>query len=293
MREQCKAVQLGGFCKLLGRRLGSVCIRLKIIDGQLHHLFDAEKADQMVLRTQSVSLSEILKCRIPSKAKILLAYILAKSVWQYYDSDFMKAPWTTDSVHFMREGKRGNGSQEEIDPARPCFAFRPSMSEQFESAEYCDSFSVLHRYPRVLALAALLIDICQKTTDEIKETTSIEERINNDFTRCSDIVESNCWPDLDLKNQDAIQIYRNAVRKCLDPKLFHIPTSIDGSGNMAIKTRRNALYTYVVLPLTTLCANLGIIDNVNDIGRLTFSEPHVESSYSPAPALLASMDKKM
>lgn len=49
---------------------------------------------------------------------------------------------------------------EEINPASPCFAFRPLILGEAEPTEYCESFSVLYRYPRVLALGVLLVDIC-------------------------------------------------------------------------------------------------------------------------------------
>lgn len=228
---------------------------------------------------------------MPSKAKVLLAYILAKSVWQYYNSDFMKAPWTTDSVHFMQEDSQDGGHQWEINPGIPCFAFSPLTAEQLEFTEYCDKRSVLHRYPRVLALAVLLVEICREQPKRITEARSIEERINNDFVRCNEIIDSNFWPNLDLRNPEAIQTYKNSVRNCLDPKLFHIPVRTRSSINAAIKKRRNALYTYVVLPLATMCADLGIIDKRDDIGRLAYSEPNATQSLEPQ--LLISSSKQM
>lgn len=228
---------------------------------------------------------------MPSKTKVLLAYILAKSVWQYYNSDFMKAPWTTDSVHFMQEDSQDGNHQWEINPAIPCFAFSPLTAEQLEFAEYCGERSVLHRYPRVLALAVLLVEICRKEPKRITEARSIEERINNDFIRCKDIIKSSIWPHLDLRNPEAIQTYKNSVRYCLDPGLFHIPMQTQSSIDAAIKKRRNALYTYVVLPLATLCADLGIIDKRDDIGRLTYSEPNITQPLEPQ--LLISSSKQM
>ncbi|KAI5460318.1 hypothetical protein BGZ63DRAFT_424828 [Mariannaea sp. PMI_226] len=287
--EKYKIIQLGEFCALLGRPLGSVCVRLKIIDGGLRQLFKADMTDQRVVHAKSVSLSDILaRSRISSKAKLFLAYVLAKSVWRYYNSDFMKTPWTTESVHFMREGRRDDARSEEINPASPCFAFSTLMSEKLEPPEYCDGYSVLHRYPRVLALGVLLVDICRKCPlDSLERAPIIEQQLNDDFTRCADIIDDHSWPDLDLRNEDAISTYRDAVRKCLDPKLFHVPELAEkGLDQMGMKKRRDALYTYVVLPLETLCTDLAIIDKIDQIGKLSYSEPIAELVSPPGPVLL-------
>lgn len=296
--ERCSIIQLGSFCALLRSYFGSVCIRLKIIDGHLHHLFDADTANQRAVPAQSVSLSKVLeRHRISSKGKIFLAYIIAKSVWRYYNSDFMKAPWTIESVHFMRENKYDEDEdvdREEIDPANPCFAFRPLVSEQAEPTEYFESFSVLHRYPRVLALGVLLVDICRKKAlNATAKASSLEEQINSDFTRYNEIVRSNHWPDLDVRHGDAIRTYKDAVCKCLDPRLFHIPSSTKRPNQAGIQKRRNALYTYVVLPLEILCADFGIIDKTDDIGRLAYSEPSAELLSPPAPVLLATLGESL
>ncbi|PTB65485.1 subtilisin-like protein [Trichoderma citrinoviride] len=293
-KEDHKLIRVENLCSLLGRRLGSVCIRIEMIEGQLHQLFDAEKSDHGLLQNQSVSLSRVLECqRLPTRSKILLAYVLAKSVWQYYDSDFMRAPWTTDSVHFMRESRWRESPNEDINTAIPCLAFNPPSPDQFESAEFYDGDSVLHRYPRVLALAVLLVDIFQNEQNTVRKAKSIEERINNDFMRCHEIVESESWPDLDLKNNDAIWTYKDAVRKCLDPNLFHVSNSPNASSKAAIRKRRNALYTYVVLPLATLCTDAGIVDESDGRHRLTYSETNVESSNASMPALLDSLNKRI
>ncbi|KAL7936124.1 subtilisin-like protein [Trichoderma chlorosporum] len=295
VQEKCRIIEKGSFCDLLGSRLGSVCIRLKIIDGQLHQLFNAEKSDQRLLKSQSVSLSTILKHqRLPSKSKILLAYILAKSVWQYYDSEFMKVPWTTDSVHFMLQGTKDDASSGEINSASPCFAFSSFAQDQFESAEYCGNFTVLYRYPRVLALAVLLVEIFLKKPSETTKARSIEERINTDFLNYSEIIKENFWPDLDLRNDEASRICKNVVRKCLDPNLFHASTSMDGSTKAAIEKRRGVLYTYVVVPLATMCADLGTIEKMDNIGQLAYSEQKlvVKLGASSKTALLNSSNEQ-
>ncbi|WAO91652.1 Peptidase-S8 domain-containing protein [Fusarium falciforme] len=284
--EKHTIIQLGRFCALLGRPIGSVCIPLKIVDGHLCELDNPALPDQQVAKAGSVSLSDVLeKHRLPSKVKIALAYTLAKAVWRYYNSDFMRTPWTTESVHFMREDRR-NISQDEINPANPCFAFRPFVPEEPEPAEYCDFRHVYHRYPRVLALGVLLVAIVENQVPRSHpEGSSTEERMNDDLMTCRDIAKGKDWPNLGLQSEEASLIYRDAVDKCLDPDLFHVPSSNGDEDQAGIRQRRNALYTHVVLPLEGLCEDCGIIDK-QDIGRLIYSRP-VQPKIPPTPTFLA------
>lgn len=247
-----------------------------------------DPTDRRAMPTESISLTEVLEhYRISSKGKFYLAYVLAKSVWRYYNSDFMKAPWTTESVHFMWETKHATDedSVPKIGLASPCFAFMPPILEQAKAMEHCESSSVLHRYPKVLALGILLVDICRKTVPNRDTNASpLEEQINDDFMKYNDIVRNTSWPDLDVQHKDAIRTYKDAVCKCLDPKHFHIPSSTK-TPDQGIKRRRNALYTHVVLPLETLCADFGIIDKSDSLDQLSHPGPSAEVS-PPAPRLL-------
>lgn len=287
--EQSQVIRRGNICNLLETPSGDVCIRLKIIDGCIHQLFDAGETNQRLVPAQSISLSEVLeRHRVSSKEKILLAYTLAKSVWQYYDSNFTNMRWNTESIHFMRERRWDNENdidREGFNPTRPCLAFWPSRLTQECITEFCEGFSVFHRYPRILALGAMLIDICRKrATAPASETRPLEEQLNSDFAKFSEISRSRHWPDLDIRHEDAVQRYKSAVMRCLDPNLFHISSSTQSQEKSAAKRRRDVLYTYVVLPLETLCADLGIIDNRPDALCLECPVPRVEAPYTPNPS---------
>ncbi|RSL67340.1 hypothetical protein CEP53_002994 [Fusarium sp. AF-6] len=290
--EKHTIIELGRFCALLGRPLGSVCVPLKIVDGHLCELDNPALPDQHVAKASSVSLSNVLeRHQLPAKAKIVLAYTLAKAVWRYYNSDFMKTPWTTESVHFMREDRR-NMSQDEINPASPCFAFRPLVSAEFESTEYCANRHVYHRYPRVLALGVLLVAIVENQVP-LGHTggSSTEERMNDDLMTCRDIAKGRNWPNLGLQNEEASLIYRDAVDKCLDPDLFHVSSSNGEEDQAGIRQRRNALYTHIVLPLESLCEDCGIIDK-QDIGRLVYSHS-IQPKIQPTPGFLATLSQQI
>lgn len=40
---------------------------------------------------------------LSNKGKVALAYILARSAWQYYDSPWMMTPWTHDTICLLSE----------------------------------------------------------------------------------------------------------------------------------------------------------------------------------------------
>lgn len=294
---------MDGFCGLFSKALNPTYIRLRIVDGRLHQLFDPEPelVERQLVPARSISLSKLLMDHsITLKGKIFLAYVLAKSVLRYYDSDFMNAPWTTDSVHFVQEQRfdpNDDVYRRQIDPTNPFIAFSPSLSEKEVLAEHLLNRyypHVFHRYPRILALGVMLVDLCH--TGSMSATTEampLETQMNFDWRRCNDIIKIKNWPKWDIHNDGAAQIYKEAVQKCLNPKLFHVPSSKQGPDPAGVKRRRNALYTYVFLPLETLCTDLGILDNPDDIGCLEHLESNEEATRMPSPRFLAGKDNIM
>ena len=290
-QEEARIVEIGQFCDLLGRSLGTVCIRLKVMDGRLHQLFQPDAADRRVVEAPSISLSQVLKLdKISSKGRILLAYILAKSVWRYYDSEFMRNKWTTESIHFMREYRLDpdkDTDQEKIDPSSPFFAFPPLETDRNESTEYCQTYSVLHRYPQVLALGIMLVEICRKKPKKAAhEPRSPEAQMNTDFTIYNEVVRSTNWPALNVRNEEIRNRYRAAVQSCLDPKVFHVSAST-AAGQCDVDVRRDILYKHVVFPLEQLCAELGIIDQPEAVELLDYTDASSKTRKLPYATMLS------
>jgi hypothetical protein len=81
-------IDQGEFCKLIKVDTGSR-VRLAIQDEKLHR-YASSFLKQMVQHLPGISLASALKnYHFSAKMKAVLAYILAHSVWQYYDSDWM------------------------------------------------------------------------------------------------------------------------------------------------------------------------------------------------------------
>jgi hypothetical protein len=132
-----------------------------MIEGRdLEQLEDFKPLEQMVEHDSSVTLTTILESyHLTSKMKGTLAYILARSIWQFYNSAWMNTKWTSDSIYFMRESypdvDRGKGN---------LYAWKPYFSPRFgevdaDFEEFSNIDSKFHRYPRVLALGIMLVGI--------------------------------------------------------------------------------------------------------------------------------------
>lgn len=82
-------VDRGQFCNLIRLEANSrICLTIQ--DGRLQKS-GFEPLKQMVEYVPGISLANILELyHLTAKMKLALAYILALSVWQYYDSDWMK-----------------------------------------------------------------------------------------------------------------------------------------------------------------------------------------------------------
>lgn len=73
----------------------------------------------------------------------------------------MKIKWTADCIHFMKETPSFN--RPDIDFDAPYFALQAAPVEGGDitnEVDYFDNSLASHRYPLILALSILLVDIC-------------------------------------------------------------------------------------------------------------------------------------
>lgn len=267
------------FCNLLQESVGPAWIRLRIVNGQLHELHDSERADPPVVDAPSIPLSKLLELStFSTKGRILLAYIIARSVWQYYDSDFMKTKWTTGSIHFVQEHHyEASGEREQkIDPSSPYFTFNILNTDGNEVAECCSEFHVLHQYPRILALGVILVELfCKKPLpDDSDISNNVVRQINSKFIKYRMIAGKDGWPELPL-SEEAISLCKTAALNCLEPTGFHTgPRSESKTNQCSMGERRDLLYKRVVYPLEQLCADSGII--AQPVDYVAYSPPTID-----------------
>lgn len=265
--ELCYPLQAEDFCQLLSDdSSGTIKKRLRIEEGVLHQMHDPAPPDLSIRSSPSTPLSEILGTpKVSSKDKIILAYVLARATWQYYSSELMKVCWTSGSIHFIPEEAQDvddDGDQTKLDPSKPYFAFQFDGSDDPASIEFCDSRDVLHRYPRILALALLLTELGYPR-GEFKRNTArnFQEQINNDWKSVQMSLVSKKWPNFGLRNPRITDTYRVVVKQCLDHRAFHVSPSAGGKeDDHSVEHRRKILYKSVVHPLDQLLSDSGLVE---------------------------------
>lgn len=296
-KENPQVLQVGKFCELLRTSVGDVRIRLKVHGGQLRDLQEIDDVDQYILHKPSIPLAKALELRqLSTRMKIALSYILAQSFWQFYNSDWMKTRWTSECIHFMLEKSPDDvrdTEQPKIKACNPCYSFRFNDSDS-DFTEYCVAPKIRHRYPRVLALGILLLEIGGEAPPEVdaglSQHQSVVLKINNDWVTGKRVLKSRRWPDFDFKFSGTIaQTYKAVVANCFDEDVFK--TDADQGFEQGIEDRRTIFYERIVYPLNRLLRDMGWLDNLEAIEPIELARRQEEPSsiQSMAPLQMQSL----
>ncbi len=271
---------------------------MKIKNGEVFKFSSADDAGEPVEACESISLSQVLQSyQLTGKMKLVLAYILAYSIWRYYNSDWMKARWSVNSIHFVKE--------KDLDIPGGIYACKPCFAVQFQVPtndieEISDGF-VVHKYPRLLALGNLLFNIGRQRSLPNHTGSSPDnmiQQINDDYARATwSLKRDNNWPYLGTFHDTSIQKrYREITNACFDKKLF-MPDQSATSQSSQIKNecrnlhdaenRRAILYKQIVAPLGGLLEDLGWKEALDEIDPMEARPPEtlVDSSMSGTEAL--------
>ncbi|KAI5460412.1 peptidase S8/S53, subtilisin/kexin/sedolisin [Mariannaea sp. PMI_226] len=289
MPEPSTEIKSGSdFCQLLKKDIGSWCKDIRIQDDVLLHFKSPVNIEVDIADEKSISLASVLeRYSLAPKFKLLIAYILAKSVWQLYESDFMNVQWTTEAIHLFseREDEDGDPDERGIDWA-PYFALLYDNAPDDLAKERLPRGEIFHRYPRVLALGTLLYELGRNRSKRQRpsptrvvpssptEAPSLERLVNNEARRIAIGVDRNHWPSFDLKDTETLEKYRLIVLECVSNSLF-IPTPEKTSPKspqeledmLTIEERRSILFQKVVLPLKKLVQSTGWVDEDGKIQR--------------------------
>ncbi|KAJ5718316.1 hypothetical protein N7488_003962 [Penicillium malachiteum] len=259
----------GQFCRLIGLEANSrLC--LSINDGELQHYFAPLK--KLVEHTPGISLADTLKHYPPltARMKLVLAYIIAYSVWQYYDSDWMKTKWSSETIQFIKEFEDNRCGS--CDPAK-LFTWKPYLSVNFNDDESeCQEFNRLdggvHNYPRIRALGILLVEIgigAPLHSQSLKK--GLVAQVNSDLLSARGYIKDpKMWRNLEFEQ------YREAAAQCLDPAIFSLAPFDAGASPQesrdSLRQRRNILYDKVVFPLEDLLHGTKWMEDWTRIGPL-------------------------
>lgn len=293
-KKNIPPLEPGKFCELLRKHVGDVRKCLNVQDGQLRDMEEVDEKDQYLLHQPSIPLAKALQLRqLSIKMKLALSYILAKSFWQFYNSDWMKSRWTSEFIHFMLEESLndvGDAEQPTIKACNPCYSFRFSNSDS-DFTEYCDAPSIGHHYPRVLALGIMLLEIGGKAPPEVdvglNQNETITVKINNEWIAGKRVLQSGRWPDFKLKGV-VEQTYKTVVENCFDKDLFKIEA--DQGSEQRIEDRRTIIYERIVYPLNTLLKKMEWLDSLEAIEPIDLTQREEQPSriQSTAPLQLQS-----
>jgi hypothetical protein len=272
------------FCALIKRRVGPAKICLKPRAGKILQLRDPAGIDDDIAPKQSIPLAEVLQRHdLVDKRKLLIAYTLAKSFWQFYSSDWMGSRWTTNSLQFFPE-RRDNDDDEHnksdhILYESPYFSLSTQKEESLLSAEFLETQSVVHRYPRVLALGIILLEIGRqrRVRNEALQhrhgnldngAATPEEKINTDLNEIRSALKRGNSPKFNLQGE-VRNTYKIVLENCSDPKLFELDAAnqpgLGENGTLTMEERRAIIYKRIVYPLRLVLEKLGWIDQAGNI----------------------------
>ncbi|KAI0401131.1 hypothetical protein F4802DRAFT_619154 [Xylaria palmicola] len=282
------------FCKLLGTDIGPASIDVRISDEALLVLKRAVDIDIDIDDQRSISLDDMLinELLVP-KSKLLVAYILAKSIWQFYHSDFISVRWTTETIQFFREeGEEGDEGEPSVDWT-PYYAFSFDRISERDSMERLPPGKLLHRYPRVLELGAILYELGRKRLPGGQrksptpkspinhlEPPTLEKRINTAASTVRRGVRKREWPAIGLRDVGALEDYRMIVANCVSENLFRPDPQEESQSNstqslqktseeleeeLTVEERRAILFKKVVEPLKQVLYSAGLVDESGNI----------------------------
>ncbi|EXJ69231.1 uncharacterized protein A1O5_07267 [Cladophialophora psammophila CBS 110553] len=202
--------------------------------------------------------------RLSDKMKVILAYIIARSAWEFYDSDWMSRSWTAEDIHFMQELACDN---DDVEPL--IFINRPYLAVRREDASIIESetssvIGQIHRYPRILALGMMLIEI--GTGRRARSLFSnYHENLNSDWHSARQFLSKTVpWDGFDYR------AFWDATRNCVNNKLFlKGPIArIGGHTLVDIEARRRIIFEDVVTPLGDLLSGTGWIHDICTVGSM-------------------------
>ncbi|KAJ5971397.1 subtilisin-like protein, partial [Penicillium vulpinum] len=261
-----RRLEQGQFCTLIGQAAnGRLCVAIQK-EGLQHCI---EPLKQRIDHAPGISLAKILtsNCRLTARMKLVLAYIIAYSVWQYYDSEWMKTQWTSETIHFIKE-KTAARDQAKL------FTWKPYLAVQFndkdpQSYEYNRIDGIVHYYPIIRALGIMLVEIGigRPLCKDEQRSQPLAARLNGELLEAVDCTrDERLWRNFDYPD------YMSAARHCLEPGTFDQEFDIEESSSHAEKRRlnqrRNILYDKVVFPLEDLLQGTKWIEGYTKINPL-------------------------
>jgi hypothetical protein len=202
----------------------------------------------------------LIRDELSARHKIFLAFTISKAFWQYYNSEWMNAEWSLETIQLLKTSS--------VDSQAPFLRVTTDTTKAWEQneneyTEGSNDVPFLHPYSYILNLGLLLVQIgsitpAMNTVAAVPAEWSDAQKSNAICISCCTEVSSNsAWPAIDLPEKHKAR-YRRIVEECLpidsDRPLFQ--EKLDAIG------RRSALENHVVRPLFDLFEEMACPDDI-------------------------------
>ena len=234
----------------------------EVVENHLQRFHDACDSRHNINAAPGMNLENILKkFSMTHGMRPTLAYIIAKAVWHFYDSNWMITGWTAQNIYFMEEslGDKDN---------TVAYFCKPYLSTAHLSSntagEYHAEAGMMHRYHRVLALGILLLDIAtgQSLADQEPLSHWNAKTTNKNLQALKKRLETCTFEhDCDYPR------FKEAVRNCLDPKLFRNARFNPKQPSECLDERLTIIYDEIVQPLKRLVEGTGLSEEYHIMER--------------------------
>lgn len=213
------------------------------------------------------------------KDKLILSFVLATSLLHLHSSHWLKKTWKNENICFLVDSKNGGV----LNLRRPYLTSECTPVALAQDAEPLYHF---HRYPNILALGIMLLEIARGTrlADEVEESELQDGRYATSKT--NGLVALRVFDEWVKDSERSISKIipsglRSAIRACLEPA--KIPATNPPPSEEQI---RQYIFANILAPLGTALSNIYLIP-LESLHREMYNEKQPKDT-----ALFDSFDKK-
>lgn len=281
--QQDAMAEVSSVCNLLEEQ-NYARILMELRNQQLFQDHAVHQLQHDAIPGEGITLERVLQeYNLSVTQKVALSHTIALAFWQFYDTKMMLARWTSRNIWFMPHSQ---GSDEQL-PCKAYISF-PFDRGEYELEEY-STFGLIHKCPRIFALAVLLLEISLARPIRTCQLRSNDKgfvgQMNRDYSATAKHLTElrrQSWGNYRGKRR-----YDLAIEACMTGSNF-LPNPQAPQAMMAA-SRRSILYEEVVSRLQKL-ANSFAQGSAADITR-KINPPRGESIPHPAVTVPEPMDE--
>jgi hypothetical protein len=268
--QQYEPIAHESFCQRISCRYQDL-IYLSTQDGGLIYHKRSDASRDWLASCEAVSLANAFTkpdLKLNDKSKAILGMLLAKTTWEFYDSDIIGQGLTSDNIHFICE-QRSNVAGAFVNEPVLLTRFSQNNGQTsdtgFQAGGNVSSADMIHDMPKILALGIILLEIeTGKTMKRHRENSRVCPQrifdINTDYRIACKLVatEPDEQTDSIISDLNKLSPLRTVLPLCIKPAELRtrLQQTISAQKKKVTKINyRNALhsviYNEIVFPLQT------------------------------------------